>query len=283
MFLIPALIWGSTFYVIKFQVGDVPPIWSVSFRFTLSGIILLTFCLTRGVNLKFTLGSHLKMLQLGILLFGVNYWMVYIAEEELTSGLVAVAFSLIMFWNILFGKIFLNKNAEKKTFVGAVLGILGTAIIFYEDLSKLNISEIPVLSLIICFAAVVVASLGNITSASNQQKNIPVIQTNAFGMLYGGIVLAVLGFISGTPLYFLTTQAYIGSLLYLIIFGSIIAFGSYLTLIGRIGADKAGYVLIVIPIIAITLSALFEGLNLSVLIVLGMLLVLVGNYIVLKK
>lgn len=283
LFLIPALIWGSTFYVIKFQVGVVPPIWSVSYRYLLAGIILLTYCRMRGVDLRFQSKDHFRFLQLGVLLFGLNYWLVYIAELELTSGLVAVAFSMIMFLNILFGKIFLGRNSEKKTYLGGLMGIIGTAIIFYEDLSSLSSNELPVFSLIICFISVVIASLGNITSAANQQRHLPVIQANAFGMLYGGIALGAIGLFSGAPVLFLTTPEYIGSLLYLSLFGSIFAFGAYLTLIGRIGADKAAYALIVIPVIAISLSVWFEGLQLTFLMAVGVLMILSGNYIVLKK
>lgn len=283
LFIVPALIWGSTFYVIKFQIGEVPPIWSVSYRFIFSGFILLGFCLIRGISLKFPMQSHLRILLQGGLLFGFNYWMVYIAELELTSGLVAVAFSMIIFLNILFGKLFLGRVAETKTIYGAALGILGTSSIFYQDLTSLTYEQFPYFSLILCISSVVVASLGNITSAANQAKGLPVIQTNAFGMLYGGICLALVAFLSGAQLTFLTSTEYVASLLYLSIFGSIIAFGAYLTLIGNIGADKAAYVLIVIPVIAITLSSIFEGLEISIWILLGMLLVLAGNYIVLKK
>lgn len=283
LFLIPAVIWGSTFYVIKFQVGIVPPIWSVSYRFLIAGFLLLTFCRGRGINLRFSSSAHLRFLQLGILLFGINYWLVYIAELELTSALVAVAFSTIMFFNILFGKIFLGRNAERKTFLGALLGIVGTAVIFYEDLSTLTMNQLPVFSLILCFLSVVVASLGNITSAANQERTIPVIQANAYGMLYGGAVLGLIGLFSGAELMILTTTEYLGSLLFLSIFGSIVAFSAYLTLIGKIGADRAAYTLIVIPVIAVSLSAIFEGLVLSVWIGLGIILILAGNYIVLKK
>ena len=283
LFLIPAVIWGSTFYVIKFQVGVVPPIWSVSYRFILAGILLLGFCRLRGIQLTFSRLIHLRFLLLGILLFGVNYWLVYIAELKLTSALVAVAFSTIMFFNILFGRLFLGRTAERKTFFGAFLGIIGTAVIFYEDLNLLNADDLPINSLIFCFSSVVVASLGNITSAANQSLGIPVIQANAFGMLYGGLFLGMIGLVTGAELIILNTPEYLGSLFFLAIFGSIIAFGAYLTLIGNIGADRAAYALIVIPVIAVSLSSFFEGLTISIWIGMGVVLILIGNYIVLKK
>ncbi len=130
LFLIPALIWGSTFFIIKFQVGVVPPIWSVSMRFVLAGLILLMYCLITGANLRYSKKIHLRILLQGALLFGFNYWLVYIAELELTSGLVAVAFSCIIFLNIIFQSIFLSRKAESKVYLGAVLGVAGTSFAF---------------------------------------------------------------------------------------------------------------------------------------------------------
>jgi len=283
LFTIPTLIWGSTFFAIKFQVGEVEPIWSVSYRFVLAGIFLLVYCKMTGTKLLFTPRQHLRIFLQGILLFGFNYWLVYLAELELTSGLVAVAFSGVIFLNILFGTIFLGRKSERKVYIGAVVGFVGTALLFYQDLSGIDIDQLPIVSLIICFSSVILASLGNITSAANQLAKIPVIPANAFGMLYGGVLMGIIGVLSGTPISFVISTEYIGSLLYLTIFGSIIAFGGYLTLIGKIGPDKAAYVLVAIPVIAIGLSVLFENFQLTYLAAIGMVFILLGNYIVLKK
>ncbi len=283
LFLIPALIWGSTFFVIKFQLGVVDPTWSVSYRFILAGIILLTFSKAKKLNLKFTFKEHLRMVLQGAFLFGFNYWFVYIAEQELISALVAIMFSCIIFLNVFFGKIFLNKVAEKKVYFGAVLGILGTILLFKQELIGLRPEEIKTFHLSICFISVVIASLGNITSAFNQSKGLPVVQTNAFGMLYGGLIIGLIAFITGPPASLDLSFEYLSSLLYLSIFGSIIAFSAYLTLIGKIGADKAAYVLVVIPVIAVALSAIFEDYLLGWHVMLGMVLILAGNVIVLKK
>ncbi len=283
LFLLPALIWGSTWYVIKFQLGVVPPLWSVVYRFLLGGLILLTYCMIRGVRMTFTLRQHGRMVMQGVFLFGLNYWLVYIAEEVLTSALVAVAFSTIIFFNILFGTIFLRRRTEGKVFIGAVLGLLGTISLFYQDLQQLDYDHWPVFSIVVCILSVVSASLGNVTSAANQQVGIPVLQANAFGMIYGSVAMSLIAFLSGTAPAFDFTAPYISSLLYLSLFGSIAAFGSYLTLIGRIGADRAAYVLIVIPVIALFISVLLEDYAFRAYALIGMLLILVGNLIVLRK
>jgi drug/metabolite transporter (DMT)-like permease len=283
LFLIPTLIWGSTFFVIKFQLGEVDPTWSVSYRFLLAGLILLIYSRVKKLNLQFNTNQHGRMLLQGALLFGFNYWFVYIAEQELVSALVAIMFSCIIFLNAFFGKIFLKKSAESKVYIGAILGIIGTFLLFKQELLGLGKADIKTFHLTICFISVIVASLGNITSAYNQQSGLPIIQTNAFGMLYGGLIIGIVALVSGTPPVIDLSFSYLSSLLYLSLFGSIAAFGAYLTLIGKIGADKAGYVLVVIPVIAVTLSVIFEDYQLGWHVVGGMLLILGGNVIVLRK
>ena len=283
LFAVPALIWGSTFFVIKFQLGIVDPTWSVSYRFMLAGILLLLFSKLKGLNLSFSFSQHKFIFLQGIFLFGINYWLVYIAEQVLISALAAVAFSIIIFLNILFGAVFLGKKTEPKVYVGAVMGFVGTFILFRTDLVRLDFEDLPHYHLAVCFLSVIVASLGNITSARNQANNLPVIQTNAFGMLYGGFSIGIIALLSGKPIAFDFSMAYMGSLAYLTVFGSILAFGAYLTLIGKIGPDKAAYVLIMIPIIAVSLSIVFEDYPFGGEVVAGIVLILAGNIVVLRK
>ncbi|MEM9339713.1 MAG: EamA family transporter [Bacteroidota bacterium] len=283
LFAIPALIWGSTFYVIKFQLGSVEPGWSVSYRFILAGLMLLSYARIKGLNLKFRVRQHGWMLLQGSFLFGLNYWLAYTAEEVLISALVAVAFSSIIFMNILFGKLFLGKPINRKVFIGAIMGVLGTVLLFQRQLGAIETDDFPVFHLVVCFLSVLIASFGNITSARNQANGLPVIQTNAFGMIYGGIIMALIASFSGLTPSFDTSASYLLSLLYLAVFGSIFAFSTYLTLVGQIGADRAAYVLVVLPVIAVTLSILFEGYDLGWQVVAGILLIIGGNIIVLKK
>lgn len=283
LFIVPALIWGSTWYVIKFQLGKVDPLWSVSYRFLLAGLMLLAYSVIRKINLKFSLKEHARMALQGVLLFGVNYWLVYEAEEELTSALVAIAFSTIIFFNIFFGTLFLRRKTVKKVFLGAGLGLIGTFALFYNDLTGVQYESLPVYSVIVCVLSVVFASLGNVTSAANQSRNIPVLQTNAFGMIYGAIGMALIAIFSGVQPTFDLHIDYVWSLLYLSVLGSITAFGAYLTLIGQIGPDRAAYVLITIPVIALVISVVMEGYELNVWSVGGVLMILIGNLIVLKK
>ena len=283
LFSIPTLIWGSTWLVITFQLGVVDPLVSVFYRFLLAAIILFIYCNIVKMNLKYTAKQHLFMAIQGAFLFGINYWLVYEAEVHLKSGLVAVIFSTIIFLNIFNGLIFLKSKIRLNVLVSALIGFVGIILVFKDHLLEFNFSSDKSSALILAFLSVVVASLGNITSAYNQRNKLPVVQTNAYGMLYGSLLMLILVFILGKPVNFDISFQYISSLIYLAVFGSIIAFWSYLTLLGKIGADKSAYVMLVFPIIALLLSTMFEEYTWSLFALLGVALITTGNFLMLKK
>lgn len=283
LFLIPAIIWGSTWFIITFQLGEVDPLVSVSYRFFIAGIILWIYARLRKLPLKFSYHQHLRAAQQGLLLFGLNYWLVYMAETTLTSGLVAVAFSSLIFFNITFNTIFLKAKINKRVLVGAFLGFVGTILIYKAEFSSFSASSEYLFAIGFAMSSVLFASLGNITSAINQKKGMPVIQTVAYGMVYGGLSMAFIAFILGKPFVIDTSFSYLASLAYLSIFGSIIAFTGYLTLIGRIGADKAAYTIVFVPVIAIAISTMYEDYPLDAYAVFGILLIVIANIAALVK
>ncbi|MCG6912536.1 EamA family transporter [bacterium BMS3Abin03] len=282
LFSIPALIWGSTWLAIKYQLGVVDPLVSVSYRFLLAAVILFAYCSITGMNLKYSVKQHLHIALQGLLLFGVNYWLVYLAEVHLESGLVAVLFSTVIFFNIINGAIFLKSRIRLNVLLSSFIGFAGIILVFKEELFGFTFSSVESSALLVAGLSVVIASLGNITSAYNQKNKLPVIQTNTFGMLYGSLLMLLLALVTGKSFNFNFSFSYIGSLMYLAVFGSIIAFTSYLTLLGKIGADRAAYVMLVFPIIALILSTLFEDYLWDVYAIIGVALVTLGNFMVLK-
>lgn len=283
LFIVPALIWGSTWYAITFQLGSVPPLYSVAYRFILAGLLLIGYCLIRKVSLKFSVKQHRQILLQALCLFGFNYWLTYMSEQYIASGLVALIFSTIIFLNIGFGRIFLNNPIRKQVIVGAFLGLIGTVLIFFPSISAFEADNKNLLGIGLCVGGVVFASLGNIASAYNQRFHLPVIPTNALGMLYGGLSMFLIALATQGAPTFEFTMSYGLSLVYLAIFGSIIAFSAYLTLIGNIGADKAAYALVVVPVIAIVISMIFENYQLTLIPAIGIVLLIVGNVFALKK
>ncbi len=283
LFAIPALIWGSTWYAITFQLGTVDPLYSVSYRFILAGILLIAYCAIRGISLRFSYQQHLRILQQALFLFGINYWLTYQSEQYITSALVAIIFSLIIFMNIVFGRVFLKNPVKIQVVIGALMGLMGTLLIFYPELVEYKAADNTLLGIGLAVAGVLSASLGNITSAANQRHELPVIPTNALGMLYGGLAMFLLATLTGRTISFEWSVPYVVSLLYLAVFGSVIAFGAYLTLIGKIGPDKAAYALVIVPLIAILISVLLEGYQLQAISAIGIVLLIAGNVVALKK
>ncbi len=283
LFITPTLIWGSTWYVIKFQVGDVDPMFSVSYRFLLAGLIMLVVARFMKLKLDFTRKEHAFILLQGLLIFGINYWLIYMSELYLTSGLVGLIFSLLVFFNIINARIFLKNKLEYKVVLGGALGLLGTAFVFWDDLKVFSFEDGKLLGMSLAIGGTLVASLGNITSARNTKAGIPVISCNAFGMTYGGAAMMVVALLSGKEISFIVSTEYISSLLYLAIFGSIIAFGAYLTLVGNIGAGKAAYVSLIAPVIALVISTFLEDYQWTATSLSGAVLILAGNTIALYK
>jgi drug/metabolite transporter (DMT)-like permease len=283
LYLITVLIWGSTWLAIKFQLGVVAPELSIAYRFGLAASILIVFSLVRRLPLRFDIKSHGFFILQGLLLFSLNYILVYLAEGYLTSGLVAIIFSLIIILNVIFGAIFLGNPIRTRVMIGAVLGLAGLAFVFWPELSSFSLSSQKILGMVLAFIATISASLGNVVSARNQRHDLPVVQTNAYGMLYGALFMLILAFFRGAQLEFDTSPGYILSLLYLAVFGSVIAFGSYLTLLGRIGLDRSAYVTVLFPVIALILSTFFEDLQWGMPQLLGVVLILIGNAVVLTK
>ena len=281
-FIIPCFIWGSTWFAIKFQLGQVDPLVSVAYRFLIAGLLLMVFSAVRKLNLRYTLREHLLMILQGIILFGFNYWLVYLAEEDLASGVVAIIFSFSIFTNIFFNYLLLKGKIRKEVMAGAILGIAGTLLIFNHELRNSEQIALGYKALLFCLGSIVLASLGNILSKYNQTRKLPVIQTNAFSMTYGSLTMMLMVPLSGRSFSFEVSFPYIASLLYLSLFGSIVAFTLYLKLVGDIGPDRAGYTTLVAPVIALIISSFFENYQWGIVAALGVLLLFAGNVLALK-
>ena len=283
LYLTSVLIWGSTWFAIKFQLGVVAAEVSLVYRFGIAAAILLLFCLASGRRLAYSLRQHGFIALQGLFLFSSNYLVFYWATGLLTSGIVALMFSTVILMNIVNGAVFLRTPVRARVIIGALLGIGGIAAIFWSEVSGAGDNADTWRGLWMCVLATWFASIGNIVSARNQKNGIPVIQTNAWGMTYGALIMAIYALNSGVPFNYDTSFAYSASLLYLAVFGSILAFGSYLTLVGRIGADRAAYAAVLFPVIALGISTLFEDYQWTLRALFGFALVLLGNYVVLTR
>jgi drug/metabolite transporter (DMT)-like permease len=277
------LIWGTTWYVVTFQLGVVPPEMSVSYRFVLAGLILLAFCALTARRLRFSGRAHLAFALQGLFIFALNYSLVYFAASRLPTGLIAVVFSTIILFNILFGALAFRTPVRPQVAVGAVFGVGGTALVFAPELAAFDPTSPRMAGILLSLLAVIMASIGNMLSVRNQRAGLPVVQTNAYSMLYSGIAVIAYGLIGGRPLAFDPSFDYVASLLFLAIFATAIAFGGYLTLLGRLGADRAAYIMVLFPIVALAVSTVFEGFHWTATTAGGVALVLLGNLLTLLR
>ena len=190
----------------------------------------------------------------------------------------------MMLWiNIIMSRLFFGTRAGGRVLLGALLGIVGILTLFAPQIESVSLGDGVLFGSLLAVLGAVMASSGNMVSQASQHRKLPVVQSNAWGMFYGAVLTAIVSVASGHEFNFDATLTYIASLVYLAIFGSVVAFGAYLTLLGRIGAHKAGYAAVMFPVVALALSMAFEGLQLNPAIVTGTSLVLLGNMLVLKK
>ena len=291
LYLATILIWGSTWLAITYQLGEVDPLVSVIYRMALASGLLFVWCWLRQIPLGLSLRDHRFMAAQGCFLFGLNYWTIYWSEVYLPSGLVAVIFSLLVFFNIINGRIFLKHPVTLPTVVGGVVGLTGICMLFYPEFALLSGADSnpdsnpndPLFGFGLAFVAVVFASLGNIVATRNGNTGISVWAINAWSIFYGTAILTLFALVTGAEFSYGSTLEYSLSLIYLSVFGTILAFGAYLKLLINIGPSRAGYTSLIIPFVAIILSTLFEDYQWTLLAAAGFVLVALGNYMVLKR
>jgi drug/metabolite transporter (DMT)-like permease len=283
LFLACVAIWGTTWIAITFQLGKVAPEASVLYRFLLASLLLFAFCLARRLPLRYPARAHAWIALQGVLMFSASYIAVYYAESYVVSGLVAVGYSASPLLNMLGVWAFFRAPMTPRVVLGSLLGIVGIALVFWPEFVHLTASHDVALGAFFTALSVVLSALSSIVAHRNQDSGLPIWQTMAWGMLYGAVFSLLACLALGRPLGFEATPAYIVSLFYLAVFGSIFAFASYLTLLGRIGAARAGYIGVMVPIAALVISAAFEGFRWQLLTWLGVAVSVAGNIIILRK
>lgn len=283
LYFTTVLVWGSTWYAIACQLGTVPIDISVFYRFALAAILLFVWCFTKKSNMKFSWKDHVLFVSQGFFQFSMNYLAAYEATCHISSGLNAVGFSMILVFNIMNSALFFGTRLTTAVFLGALSGLLGILVIFWPSIMSFDLSNSGILGIIFSLLCAVFASFGNMISAYNQKRAIPVVESNAYGMGYGALWLLLMIFLSGDIFQFDMSFGYISSLVYLSVLGTIVAFWSYLTLLGRIGASRAAYVHVLTPVVALVLSTFLEGFVWETHIFMGVGLILLGNVIILAR
>lgn len=283
LYIITVLIWGSTWIAINYQLGDVASEVSLFYRFGLAALVLFAYCQYKKVSVTFSARYHLQFFLFGMTLFGCNYLFLYSAQQHINSALTCIAFSMIMFFNVFNARIWYGTRITKQVYIGGFLGLTGIITLFWPQINDTQLGAETLMGLGLCITGTLFASTGNMLSMKNQKMQLPLMPANAWGMAYGATFMALMALFQGKEFSFEYSVPYVTSLLYLSIFGSVIAFGSYLTLLNRIGAHKASYASIMFPAVAVVISTFVEDFSWTLFTVAGLSFILAGNLVVLMK
>jgi len=277
------LIWGSTWAAIEFQLGVVAVEVSVAWRFALGSLTLFAYAAATGRRVGIPLRYYGMVVAQGVLMFSSSYLFTYYAIGYVTSGLVAVIFSLIVIFNAFFAWLLFGSPFEARLAIAAVVGAAGVAFMFWPEVTAFELADTALLGMLLAVTAVVIASLGNMAAITNTNRQLPVMSVNAHGMAWGALTSLVASAVLGRRIDFLWQADYVLSLLYLAIFGSAVAFGCYLALIRRIGAARAAYTAVLFPPVALLISTFVEGYRWTGPAIIGTGLIIAGNWLALTR
>ncbi|RCW23246.1 threonine/homoserine efflux transporter RhtA [Ciceribacter lividus] len=278
LFSSTVLIWGTTWIAIALQIGPVPVLVSVFYRFAAAALILVgALILTRRMKVP-PLRQQPFILAQALCLFCCNFLCFYYAAAYVPSGLISVVFSLATIFNAVNARIFFGDRVSPRTLLAAMLGATGLVLLFGPDIfvafnpdswKGVGLSALGTLFF----------SFGNMASRRNSAAGISPVTANAWGMSYGALTLLGLVLITATPVVMPPDITYLGALLYLSVVGSVVGFTTYLMLVSRIGSQKAAYATVLFPVVALTLSSIYEDYRWTAISVAGLLLTLAGNVV----
>jgi drug/metabolite transporter (DMT)-like permease len=283
LFVATLFCWSPTWYLIKFQLGYVDPLVSVFYRFVIASLIIFIYLIVKKKKLNFSFNQHIWFLFFGTCLYSINYVFFYTSNTYLISAFPAIVFSTVVIMNILGEWFYFKKKPTIKTLIGAVIGMIGIIIIFNKEIFNFNLNNGTHIGLFLALLGTFFASTGNMVHQRNLNNNFPLIQTIAFAMLYGSLITLLITQLNNTELLFEFTFRYIISLIYLSVFGSIFAFIFYLRLLEKVGPGRAGYVGVVMPVIALLVSTIFESLEWQGDLIIGLPILLIGAVLVINQ
>lgn len=283
LFAICVLTWGTTWYVITYQIGLTAPEVGVALRFTLAGMVVLASCVARGLDLRFNLRDHALFALQGIFLYGVSYVCVYHAERHVVSALVAVGYSASPLVVGLGARALFGVSVTARFLLGGLLGLVGVALMFWPEFGKAAGNRETGLGVLFTVSAVLLSAVGSLTASRNRLRGLPFWPALGFGMLYGAAVTAVIALVQGQSFALPAAASWWASLFYLALAGSVLTFACFLTLQERIGPGPAGAIGVMTPLLALVVSMLFEAFRPDALTMTGAALAVTGNVLMLRR
>ena len=281
-FVFVTLVWGSTWLVIKDQIGSVPPSWSVTWRFALAALGMIVLALVRRESLKLDAAGHRLALVVGLFQFVFNFQFVYRAEHFLTSGIVAVLFALLLVPNALLSWGFLGQRPTPRFLAGSVIAIAGIALLLAHEFRIAPLEGSVGLGIVLTILGILSASAANVIQASAAARAQAVVPLLAWAMTYGALGDAAFAMVTAGPPQWEPRPAYFAGIAYLALVGSVATFPLYFNLIRELGPGRAAYNGVAVPVVAMGLSTLFEGYRWTLLAAGGGALALAGLIVALR-
>ncbi|MBB3982366.1 drug/metabolite transporter (DMT)-like permease [Sphingobium fontiphilum] len=283
-FIIVTLIWSSTWIVIRDQLAAVPPSWSVSYRFLLAGVGMGLFALFRGVPLRLPPRGIMFATMLGLAQFVLNFNFVYRAEHYLTSGVVAIVYALLLIPNSIMAWIIFRQPVSRAFIAGSVVAVAGISMLLLREYRMAAVApDAVLLGVGLSVAGLLSASAANVMQGMDMARRLPMMTVLTWAMLLGSAMDAIYAWATvGGPVMD-WRPGYLLGVAWLGIAGSVVTFPLYFTLIQRIGAGRAAYTSVLIPVIAMLISTMWEGYRWTPLAVGGAALAIIGMAIALRS
>lgn len=281
LFAVAVVIWSTTWHAILYQLAQTPPEFGVALRFALAGALALAFAALRGDRLRCTPREHALLALQGMFLYSLSYLCVYHAETHVPSGLVAVGYSASPLVNGVGAWLLWRTPINLRFVAGGALCVLGVTLIFWPEFARVTQGDSTTLGAVFTIGAVLLSSVGSLASSRNAAHRLPFWPALGWGMVYGAALSCIVVVVSGEPLTLPSALSWWLSLAYLAVAGSVIAFACYLALQERVGPGPASTIGVMTPVLALVVSALFEGFRPVVLTWLGALLAVAGNFLIL--
>jgi len=274
------LIWGSTWLAVRYQIGPVSPEVSIAYRMGSAALLVFVLGLVRRLSFRYGLRQHGLMMLQGALLFSLNFFCFYLAAESIITGVIAVIFSTASVLTVILNCLLLRRLPTAPTAIGAMLGVLGVWLIFSGELSASPGHYSIASGLAYSLCATFCFSMGTIVSARIRTPEQSPLTNVAWAMTYGTVLLCILALARGNVFNFDPSPSYVVSLAYLSLFGSVLAFTAYFALLRHIRPEQAAYATVLFPVVALTLSTLFEGYQWSASAGIGVGFTLFGNVLI---
>ena len=273
--------WGLSWYAMGLQLGEVPPLFSVAYRFLLAALFLIGYLVVSRRFRFIPWQQHGRLFALGFCIFSMNFYCFYVAAEFLPSGMLSVIFATAAIMGAFNQRLFFGKALSVRVLLGAVFGVVGLLLLSWGSISVAGTAEIGVF-LVLPFLGTYLFSLGNIVSARlSQDQDLP--NVIAYGMVYGTLICVAICLAIGLSFPIPKDPVYLGSLAYLAAIASVVGFLAYLGLVNREGPVRAAYATVLFPIVAMVVSTWFEGFQWTGIAGLGVALALGGTVLVFSK